>query len=270
VKIKSVLSHSLILATAVLLASTAGFADTIKLKNGSVIKGKVVTYDQQKFTVVIDLGTAGSQATSQIVIAVEAVESIEFDGAEAGAAAQGLAASIDSSIPGPNAKRGEIGDKTASKRAPDAPVIERETTRDPVPIPTDPAPVTPTSATEPTLMAEKTVSVASAADWTSTEIRVRRGQRISITAEGMVDLGGNRRSGPEGVSVSDSRKLIPARPTGALIAVVGDDNDDFVFIGRASEFVSKHDGILFLSVNEGELKDNSGSFLARVKVFSNK
>jgi hypothetical protein len=70
--------------------------------------------------------------------------------------------------------------------------------------------------------------------------------------------------------LADSGKLMTSRPTGALIAVVGDDNDDFVFIGRASEFVATHNGILFLSVNERNLKDNNGSFLARVKVMSGK
>ena len=76
--------------------------------------------------------------------------------------------------------------------------------------------------------------------------------------------------GPGGISLSDSKKLMGSRLTGALIAVVGDDNDDFIFIGRASEFTANHNGILFLSVNEGNLKDNSGSFLARVKVMSGK
>jgi len=117
-------------------------------------------------------------------------------------------------------------------------------------------------------IAEKTVSVAGAADWTSTEIRVQKGQRIIISATGEVDLGDNQRSGPDGLSIADNRKLIAARPTGALIAVVGDDNDDFVFVGKATEFTSPHNGILFLSVNEGNLKDNAGAFVARVRVLS--
>ena len=101
-----------------------------------------------------------------------------------------------------------------------------------------------------------------------TEIRVQRGQRIVITASGEVDLGDNQRAGPDGISLTDSRKLVAARPTGALIAVVGDDNDDFVFVGSATAFVATHNGILFLSVNEGNLKDNTGAFVARVKVLS--
>src|SRR5262249_13388501 len=117
------------------------------------------------------------------------------------------------------------------------------------------------------VIAEKTVSVAAAADWTSTEIRIQRGQRIVITASGEVDLGDNQRTGPDGISLTDSRKLVAARPTGALIAVVGDDNDDFVFVGSDTAFDAPQNGTLFLSVKEDTLKDNKGAFGARVKVW---
>jgi hypothetical protein len=89
-----------------------------------------------------------------------------------------------------------------------------------------------------------------------------------ITATGEVDLGDSQRTGPDGISLTDNRKLVAARPTGSLIAVVGDDNDDFIFVGSAIAFVAPHNGILFLSVNEGNLKDNTGAFVARVKVLS--
>jgi hypothetical protein len=49
-------------------------------------------------------------------------------------------------------------------------------------------------------------------------------------------------------------------PTGGLIAVIGDDNDEFLFIGRSREFTAQRDGVLFLGVNEGNLNDNTGAF----------
>ena len=49
-------------------------------------------------------------------------------------------------------------------------------------------------------------------------------------------------------------------PTGALIAVIGDDNDDFILIGLRREFIAQRDGVLFLGVNEGDLTDNTGSY----------
>ena len=259
-KIKLVSLRLLTLLTWLLLISAVCFADTIKLKNGSVIKGKVVTYSQQGFTVIPDLGSSSRRSASPMVIAIEDVESIEFDTPEA----------APSENPEANPKRSETSrDKPPNKRATDAPATNRENTKETLPA-TDPLPNKPTSSGEATLAAEKSVSVESAKDWTSTEIRVQRGQRIIITAEGEVDLGNNQRTGPGGLSLADNRKLMPGRPTGSLIAVVGDDNDDFVFIGRAAEFTATHSGILFLSINEGNLKDNTGSFLARVKVLASK
>ena len=67
-------------------------------------------------------------------------------------------------------------------------------------------------------------------------------------------------------SLPDNDKLIKAKPTGGLIAVIGDDNNDFIFIGGSAEFVATRDGALFLGVNEGFLDDNSGSFDVVVEI----
>jgi hypothetical protein len=76
-----------------------------------------------------------------------------------------------------------------------------------------------------------------------------------------VNLGNNRFATPDGLAnIPDRDKLMRNQPTGGLIAVIGDDNDDFVFVGRSRDFVSQRDGVLFLGVNEGNLSDNSGSF----------
>ncbi len=55
-------------------------------------------------------------------------------------------------------------------------------------------------------------------------------------------------------------------PTGALIAVVGDDNDEFLFIGASREFRAPRDGRLFFGVNEGKLDDNTGTYDALIEV----
>ena len=54
--------------------------------------------------------------------------------------------------------------------------------------------------------------------------------------------------------------------TGGLIAVIGDNNNDFIFIGDSREFVATHDGALFLGVNEGNLNDNSGAFDVKIEI----
>ena len=239
---------SLVVCLAVVsLIGSSALADTVKLRDGSVLKGKVVSYTQRKFTIEVYIGGA----ISQHVVPVEEVESVEFDQSGQGA--------ISRAEP-------VVGDQPPATEPPRGAIP-----RDNAPEVATPDPGSPPSGDNAgayPVIAEKTVSVAAAADWTSTEIRVQRGQRIVITASGEVDLGDNQRAGPDGLSLTDSRKLVAARPTGALIAVVGDDNDDFVFVGSATAFVAPHNGILFLSVNEGNLKDNTGAFVAKVKVLS--
>ena len=48
--------------------------------------------------------------------------------------------------------------------------------------------------------------------------------------------------------------------------VIGDDNNDFIYIGADREFVATRDGTLFLGLNEGNLDDNSGSFKVKVEI----
>ncbi|MDQ6786546.1 MAG: hypothetical protein M3033_06970, partial [Acidobacteriota bacterium] len=73
---------------------------------------------------------------------------------------------------------------------------------------------------------------------------------------------------PDGItSLPDADKLMKNQPTGGLIAVIGDDNNDFIFIGTVREFIAARDGTLFLGVNEGNLNDNSGVFEAKIQIF---
>ena len=257
-KIRKPFLHLVICLAVVSLIGAAAFADTIRLRDGSVLKGKVVSYSQRKFTIVVYIG--GSR--SQHVISVEEIDSVEFDSSDIGTAPRAEPVGSDPpSVTAPS-RAGTQRDNTPAS-LPGETAANRD---EPRTAPESDPP--PSEANTGAAILEKTVSVAGAADWTSTEIRVQRGQRIVISASGEVDLGDSQRTGPDGLSTSDNRKLIAARPTGALIAVVGDDNDDFVFVGKATEFVSPHNGILFLSVNEGNLKDNAGAFVARVRVLS--
>ena len=243
--------RSCLLLGCVFLFTMVALADTIKLKNGSVIKGKVTTYNDREFTVLLDLGSASKRSSSRMVIAVEDIESIQFD--------IGDLASAGTSSSTENGERLTAKEPIAREVPPTSQPIHQPTFSN------APAPAKPTGAGD-TAAIEKTVVVAAAADWTSTEIRVKKGQRVSISATGQVDLGSNRMAGPNGIPLTDPKRLIPTSPTGSLIAVVGDDNDEFIHIGGQVEFVAERDGVLFLSVNEGNLKDNNGSFSAKVKV----
>lgn len=256
---KTLLSLFCCLAALSLLGGSA-IADTVRLRDGTVLKGKVVSYGQGKFTILVYIGGKPSQH----VLSVEEIESVEFDGAEA-MAGGAMTNRSGVSIPSTDLPR-DPTTLPADKSLAD----NRDSTAA--------APVSGAGGVSSNesdtgviaTIAEKTVSVAAGADWTSSEIRVQRGQRIVISAIGEVDLGDNHRTGPDGLTLADKDKLMADQPTGALIAVIGDDNNDFVVVGQSTEFVAKHNGILFLSVNEGNLKDNNGAFVARVKVLSNR
>ncbi len=88
--------------------------------------------------------------------------------------------------------------------------------------------------------------------WTDSGLMVRKGQLLRVSASGRVSLGQGRFATPTGLpKVFDTEKLMRNEPTGALIAVVGDDNDEFLFIGASREFRAPRDGRLFFGVNEG-------------------
>lgn len=222
-------------------------ADTIRLKDGSVIRGQVIGFRDQQFTVLIGSGTRGRR--SRITVYMEDVDSIEFD-----SAGVNTSANIGSDD--------AVSDNTASNTRP-APTetrpapVNTTTNRTSSPAPTQPSSTTPTFFQINTrVRADNTNN-----GWTSTGLMVRRGQRLRITASGRVSLGGGRFSTPTGLPrVSDNDKLMRNEPTGALIGVIGDDNDDFIFIGGRREFVAQRDGMLFLGVNEGDLKDNTGTY----------
>ena len=113
---------------------------------------------------------------------------------------------------------------------------------------------------------EVDVMVQPAAGWTSSKMRVKRGDRIQVKATGRISLGRQGTCGPDGIGAVDPDALMPDKPLGALIAVIGDENDDFIYIGTDAEFISPHDGTLFFGVNEGDLTDNSGTISAHVRI----
>jgi hypothetical protein len=237
-------------AALILLMSLSVLADTIRLKDGSVIRGQIIGFRDQQFIVLVGQGSRGRR--SEIKIYMEDVDSIEFDNAGATSA-------------------GNLGDTGDSN-----------TTTTPTRPNTGTTGTTSTgtlggggnsSNTRPVNSSPNFFQIntrvrgdATTNGWTNTGLVVRRGQRIRITATGNVNLGAGRVSTPAGIrTLPDRDKLMKDEPTGGLIAVIGDDNDEFIFIGRSREFTAQRDGVLFLGVNEGNLNDNTGSFDAVIE-----
>ena len=246
-------------ALALVLALAApAFPDTIRLRDGTVIRGQIIAFKDQQFTVLIGAGTRGRR--SRLTLNVEDVESVEFDSALAGANGTG-AAGIGDVVGGTTSDRGtDTGSDTTAPPADTqrpAPVIQ------PRPTPDTGRTTTDTTTAAPAYFP---IHLRVRADntnngWNDSGLMVRRGQRLRITATGRVSLGGGQYSTPTGLPrLADNDKLMRNEPTGALIAVIGDDNDDFIFVGTNTEFVARRDGRLFLGVNEGNLNDNSGVY----------
>jgi hypothetical protein len=283
-------------------ATAAG--DTLHLKNGSVLKGKVTSFADDQFIVMLDTGSG--RFLSKATVYMGDVARIEFDsmptspGDTTGVPPQPVESSrvttvvnvprdtsSTSTVAGPPPQRQQSAEQPHETGPPDSQPAPTPT-REPEPTSsekTDKPASSPTSVLAPPAsdsaegerltrkptgpVKTVTVDVVGKRDWTSTGLIVKRGDRIHISASGSVTLdpASGRATGPEGISdLTDPKKLMPDQPTGALIGVIGADNDDFIFIGRASEFTAARDGLLFLSVNEGNLSDNTGTYKAVIEV----
>ncbi|MFY9557239.1 MAG: hypothetical protein WAV20_24790 [Blastocatellia bacterium] len=286
--------------------ASAAVGDTIHLKNGSVLKGKVTSFADDQFIVMLDTGSG--RYLSKAMVYMGDVARIEFD------SVAGSASESSSTVSPLADQQARVADsQTARDSQPretkvrdipssDSPARNPQPA-EPQPREVGPPPDTPLKEPEPAaekpnvintppintsaasetadadrltrrpLVAVKTMSVDVIAkkDWTSSGLIVKRGDHLRVTATGTITLDPStgRTCGPEGVvDLPDPKKLMPDQPTGALIGVISSDNDDFIFIGRAGEFTATRDGLLFLSVNEGALPDNIGLFRAVVEVLS--
>jgi hypothetical protein len=106
--------------------------------------------------------------------------------------------------------------------------------------------------------------------WTNSGWVVKKGQRIKIAGDGSVSLGRGQTTPASGIAtLNDDQNLLKNVPTGALVAVIGDDNNDFIYIGAEREFTATRVGALFLGINDGKLEDNSGAFDVKIAILPN-
>ena len=234
--------------------SISAFADTLRLKDGSIIKGRITTFTDGRFVVVIGEG----ERRREMSFAAADVESVSFDN--------------------PAMARPAVMTSAAQKTPPKVVVSDNSTaTREPERVdppatttpsrPATTAPIVKTSTAKPIEVSVKVFADNTANGWTNSGWVVKKGQRIRITGSGEISLGkGNKTLAGGSYDLEDEAKLLKAVPTGALIAVIGDDNNDFIYIGTSREFVAERDGALFLGVNEGNLNDNSGAFEVKVEI----
>lgn len=324
----------------VLGLSFAALADTIRLKDGTTVKGKVIGFRGQQFIILLEENSKGRR--SEMKLYPEDIESIEFDGDVVPTAPKsptstsgnsgnssnsnnstgtastssnstrpttddddrspivvGKSSGSTNSSTRPNANSGNSnsstrpnsngsvvqvinsqpptastnantnsnsGNSTVVGNTPNTSTGSSNTTVSNTPNTSTGTTSTNSNGNKVT-MNIKVLADNTANGWTNAGIVLKKGQRLRISSTGRVSLGNGRFSTPAGVSsLPDKDKLMQAEPTGALIAVLGLDNNDFVFIGSTREFIAQRDGILFLGVNDGFLDDNSGAFDVTVEV----
>lgn len=238
----SKLIRSAVSSILLLTLSMLTLADTIRLKDGSIIKGKIIGFGGGKFVVAMGEGSRRRELT---FMAAE-VESINFD--EVVTTPQNAT------------------NRTASYKEPEKSVEPIRPEK--VVIGNGSGTTKPSGEKmKPIEWRIKVLADSTANGWTNTGWVVKKGQRIRISGDGKISLGRSRTSTPSGApSIEDSQKLLKNVATGALIAVIGDDNNDFIYIGAEREFTATRDGALFLGINEGNLEDNSGSYNVKVEI----
>ena len=225
----------------------SNFADTIRLKDGSTIKGRITGFNGGKFTVAV--GDGGRRR--EFTFSAGEIESIEFDRNDA---VDRNVADVSSNV--------RISSDTVTNEKPGITAPSAKT--EPKNVQTTPV---SDRSIKPIVININVLADSTANGWTNSGWVVKKGQKIRIVGEGEVSLGKGQKTGPGGqYGIEDTKKLLTSVPTGALIAVIGDDNNDFIYIGTDREFVATRDGTLFLGLNEGNLDDNSGSFKVKVEI----
>lgn len=237
--LKTKVIRGLISSLIVLSLTVATFADTIRLKDGSIIKGKIVTFGGGKFIVVMGEGSRRREMT----FAATEIESIKFDDTQPAATTRTAVYQDPANNVEPTTNEKEVVNSKAAPRQPSG------------------------GKMQPIAWSVNVTADNTANGWTNTGWVVKKGQRIRISGDGKVSLGRNQSTTASGLpSLDDPQKLLKNVPTGALIAVIGDDNNDFIYIGASREFTATRDGALFLGINEGNLDDNSGAFNVKVEI----
>src|SRR2546425_12789576 len=76
---KQIFLRSLTIVALALSLTLPALADTVRLKDGSVIRGQIVSFKNEQFTILVGAGARGRK--SRITVYMEDVDSIEFDNA---------------------------------------------------------------------------------------------------------------------------------------------------------------------------------------------
>ena len=146
-------------------------------------------------------------------------------------------------------------------------------TATPAPTSQTPAPVTSTPSTSSSAQKSYTVEVSGQKEWVDSNIDLRAGEKLQITADGTITNAKGKRFGPAGIprSIADviHQYAVPDGAHGELIGRLGSGDAAEAFeVGTSNTYTAPVAGRLFLGINQS-LKDAdgaSGSFEAKIEV----
>ncbi len=114
------------------------------------------------------------------------------------------------------------------------------------------------------VVAERSLNIYANEAWTDTRIQIKPGQDVRLRVDSPeIDLGSLGRLTPEGTIRNDPRKPRGDCDTGVVIARIGQES---FCVGRGRSFTATSAGSLSIGLNEGNIKDNRGSFVVKVLV----
>ena len=126
---------------------------------------------------------------------------------------------------------------------------------------------------EKALLGKKTVKVSSTESWVDTGFDLEAGQTVQIKAHGEVFINEDTVSTPNGVDdpkvnavtklLFRAKNVVYDAGHGALIGKIGEEGNPFL-VGEEFTFSAESAGRLYLGVNDKDVKNNRGEYVAKI------
>ncbi|HEY6046687.1 MAG TPA: hypothetical protein VIU65_08795 [Pyrinomonadaceae bacterium] len=111
----------------------------------------------------------------------------------------------------------------------------------------------------------RTVQVGLDPNWIDSGVELRRGERVQVSATGVINVGRTRIT-PDGLRSTDPSAPLPNAAEGELIGSVGDDpSSPIIELGSNRDFTAASDGRLYLTANRGSFADARGTFSVNIR-----
>ena len=111
----------------------------------------------------------------------------------------------------------------------------------------------------------RNVQVTLDSNWIDSGVYLRRGERVQVSASGVIIVGRFRVT-PDGLRSTDPTAPLPNAAEGKLIGAIGDDPRAPIFeLGSSREFTADRNGRLYLTANRGSYTDARGSFNVQIR-----